>query len=639
MVTDSKKLLGSTLGNSTLERQIGRGGMGAVYIARQLRPRRAVAVKVLLPGAVLDEKAQSDFLTRFRREADAIAALDHIHIMPIYEYGEQDQLAYLVMPYVTGGTLRQILGRRGALPLNEILPIIEQAAEALDYAHERGIIHRDIKPGNILFHADGRLLLADFGLAKVLSETTQIAAIVIPPPEEREISSEDDEATEDDEVDTLISERASSSISEGTLIGTPEYLSPEQAMSKPVDRRTDIYSLGIVLFHMLTGQVPYIGSTPLATAFMHIQSEPPSLCELSPAISPMVEAVVRRAIDKQPDKRYSTAGDLARALRTAAEYGDPTTRHSTAHSLQGLSDNDTVPEMEQIHPFEEATVQMTPPVALALEASTPAQTSRGTGSPWRTLILCFLLAVLVLGGGFFAYLTFLSSDRTTFAHTEATPTLQPTINPTPQIKPGIHAGQLLYASALPGAQCSPGNGMWSADKNAVVTCGQNGTQLTNNLPGGQHILASLFLNTLKRNGVDYGVPGDYILQVQVQTMGTPQGNFGIFFRNQPDAGSYRHNGTYAFLLGPAGTWEAVAYDDKTGAPTPLTSPYATTVPLTGLLTIDIQIKGNTFVFFLNGVKQGTAIDATYSSGTLGFTVSTGTSILLKNLAIYEIPSN
>ncbi len=168
MVIDTNELLGRALGTCTLKRLLGRGGMGAVYLAQQSRPRRAVAVKVLLPGVVMDQKTRAAFLARFRREADAVAALDHIHIMPIYEYGEEEELAYLVMPYVTGGTLREVLERRGTLPLPEATTIIEQAAAALDCAHAQGIVHRDLKPGNMLFHADGRLLLADFGLAKVL---------------------------------------------------------------------------------------------------------------------------------------------------------------------------------------------------------------------------------------------------------------------------------------------------------------------------------------------------------------------------------------------------------------------------------------------------------------------------------------
>jgi serine/threonine protein kinase len=225
LLTDTNALLGQSLGTCTIQHLIGRGGMGAVYLAQQTRPRREVAVKVLIPGSLGDQPWRIDFLARFRREADAIAALDHVHIIPIYEYGEQEQVAYLVMPYVTGGSLHQLLEKWGALPLSKVLPILEQAAAALDYAHTKGIIHRDLKPGNILFHADGRVLLADFGLAKVLRE-------------------------EGDQNGTSTLTNA------GTVIGTPEYLSPEQAAGQPLDQRTDIYSLGIVLFHMLTGHVP-----------------------------------------------------------------------------------------------------------------------------------------------------------------------------------------------------------------------------------------------------------------------------------------------------------------------------------------------------------------------------------------------
>ena len=173
MAIENNQLLGHALGTCTLQSLLGRGGMGAVYLAQQSRPRRAVAVKVLMPGLLLETRVRTEFLARFRREADAIAALDHINIMPIYEYGEEDELAYLVMPHITGGTLREVLEKRGRLSLSETLSIIEQAAAALDYAHAQGIIHRDLKPSNILFHADGRVVLADFGLAKILNETTE----------------------------------------------------------------------------------------------------------------------------------------------------------------------------------------------------------------------------------------------------------------------------------------------------------------------------------------------------------------------------------------------------------------------------------------------------------------------------------
>lgn len=310
MIIDPQRLLGQNLGNCVLERLLGQGGMGAVYLAQQTRPRRTVAVKVLLPEVLPKTGGVStEFLARFRREAEALAALDHVNIIPIYEYGEQEQMAYLVMPYVTGGTLRDLLAQRSTLPLSSALPIIEQAAAALDYAHSHGIIHRDLKPGNMLFHADERLLLTDFGIAKMGNET--------PSPDHTSLH-------------TLTTT--------GTIIGTPEYLSPEQATASPVDRRSDVYSLGIVVFQMLAGQVPFTGPTAVAIALKHAMEEPPALTQLNPALPVHVEQTVRKAIAKRPEERYATAGGLAHALAAASH-----TQSSGFFSEKTVQDKDRVP--------------------------------------------------------------------------------------------------------------------------------------------------------------------------------------------------------------------------------------------------------------------------------------------------------
>ncbi len=306
MLGNSNNLIGKTLGTCTLQRLVGRGGMGAVYLAQQSRPRRTVAVKVLLPDLVLEERPRDEFLARFRREADAIAALDHVNIMPIYEYSEQGDTAYLVMPYVTGGTLREVLEKRGKIPLEKALTIIEQATAGLDSAHAKGIIHRDLKPGNMLFHADGRILLADFGLAKVLKDVTESES------------------------------NGRFLTTTGTIVGTPEYLSPEQSTGNPVDKRTDVYSLGVVLFHMLAGRVPFQGASPVAVAIKHTLEAPPSLTRINPAIPANIEAVVMKAIAKAPDQRFASAGAFAHAFREAIE---------TAKGLYTLSD----------HPLEQDT--------------------------------------------------------------------------------------------------------------------------------------------------------------------------------------------------------------------------------------------------------------------------------------------
>jgi serine/threonine protein kinase len=292
VLTNSQDFIGQALGTCTLKRLIGRGGMGAVYLAQQSRPRRTVAVKVLLPNLVEDHPRE-EFLARFRREADAIAALDHINIMPIYEYGEQEDTAFLVMPYITGGTLRDHLEKQSIPPLEEIVQIIEQASAGLDAAHAQGIIHRDLKPGNILFHGDGRILLADFGLAKVLKETA-----------------------EDSGVSVLTST--------GTIVGTPEYLSPEQGAGDTLDYRTDVYSLGVVLYQMLAGRVPFVGTSPVAVAIKHTLEIPPPVTRFNPQVPRSIEAVVMKALAKKPDERFSSAGEMARALRLAASTDQAT---------------------------------------------------------------------------------------------------------------------------------------------------------------------------------------------------------------------------------------------------------------------------------------------------------------------------
>src|SRR5436305_5313538 len=168
VLMNAQALIGTVLGTCTLQRLIGQGGMGAVYLAHQSRPRRLVAVKVLLPATTLKPHQLAAFLERFRRETDAAASLEHPNITPVYEYGERDGLAYLVMPYISGGTLRDVMELEGILALPKVVNYLEQMAAALDFAHARGVIHRDIKQANILLTPEGLLLLTEFGLVTVI---------------------------------------------------------------------------------------------------------------------------------------------------------------------------------------------------------------------------------------------------------------------------------------------------------------------------------------------------------------------------------------------------------------------------------------------------------------------------------------
>lgn len=310
MESNAHRLIGTRLGTCELKRLIGAGGMGVVFLARQIRPAREVAVKVLRSGVGIRTEENQEFLARFRREADVIAQLDHINILPIYEYGEQDGLAYLVAPYLEGGSLRDLLARRGPLPAQEALIYIEQAAAALEYAHRHNIIHRDVKPGNMLFHADGRLVLVDFGIAHIMRNTGDIA----------------------EGHDTLTST--------GQFLGSVDYMAPEMVNGKQPDHRTDIYELGVVLFQMLSGRVPFQGSSAFMVAAQHVQDKPPSLTALNPIISPRVDAVVQKALAKDPDKRYSSVSEMAVALRQAV--GMPSyPAASPITPFQGLTDAET----------------------------------------------------------------------------------------------------------------------------------------------------------------------------------------------------------------------------------------------------------------------------------------------------------
>ena len=286
MLDSSQELSGKVLGGCTLERLLGQGGMGAVYLARQDRPSRHVAVKVLLPNMLMTSQMQEMYLARFRREADIVARLEHVNIVPIYAYGEQDGLAYLVMPYLEGGSLYDVLEGRGQLSLNETIQYLKEAAAGLDYAHEHGIIHRDLKPANFLLHSDGRLLLSDFGIARVLQDEMSTAGVAL--------------------------------TKAGTMLGTPYYMSPEMLRGEQIDHRADLYALGIIIFQLLSGQPPFQGDTPYAIITGHMQGQPPLLHQINPAIPSAVDTVVQQALAKKPEDRYPSAKLLVEALSAAA---------------------------------------------------------------------------------------------------------------------------------------------------------------------------------------------------------------------------------------------------------------------------------------------------------------------------------
>lgn len=256
--------------------RIGSGGMATVYRAYHPRLDRHVALKLMHDSFIQEH----DFLARFEREARIVARLDHPNIIPIYDYDKHEGKPYLVMKVVEGETLKEVLAR-GDLAAADILSLARKIADALHYAHEQGILHRDIKPSNILLDQRGEPYLTDFGLARILKS-------------------------------------GESTMSADVMLGTPHYISPEQAQGgMELDARTDVYSLGVVLYQMVTGRVPFTGDSSFAIIHDHIYTPPPSPRSLNPEVSPAVESVLLKALAKHPNDRYATPVDLVQAYEQA----------------------------------------------------------------------------------------------------------------------------------------------------------------------------------------------------------------------------------------------------------------------------------------------------------------------------------
>jgi serine/threonine protein kinase len=266
-------VIGQKFGPYEVTGIIGEGGMAVVYKGYQQSLNRYVAIKVLRAELARDQ----EFVERFRREALAVADLSHPNILHVYDAGYAHGVYYIVMSHVDGGSLKDLI-TRGPVEMEHAIAMAAQVADALHHAHQRGIVHRDVKPSNILISRDGRPLLTDFGIAKALHETTGLTRT-------------------------------------GTSIGTPEYMAPEQIQGQPVDARTDIYALGIVLYEMLAGWVPFSSTTPVATLYKQVNEAPPPLRQVNIGISTWLQDIVLKAMEKNPWDRYQKASEMAAALR------------------------------------------------------------------------------------------------------------------------------------------------------------------------------------------------------------------------------------------------------------------------------------------------------------------------------------
>ena len=348
-MTGLRELVTNALaGRYAIERELGRGGAAVVYLAEDRKHRRQVAIKVMRP-----ELSASLGPERFLREIEIAAQLSHPHILPLYDSGEINALLFYVMPYVTGDSLRQRLHRDGKIPLEEALHITIEVADALNYAHGRGVVHRDVKPGNILLES-GHALVTDFGIARAISAAGE-ERVTLP----------------------------------GIAVGTPAYMSPEQAEGEhSLDARSDIYSLGCVLYEMLTGEPPFTGTNPQAILAQKVTQSAPNLLKLQEMASRTLEHSIRRALAREPEERFATSEEFAQALTSGAVRWSPATGVAAQTPAQPTSKSIAVlpfanmsadPENEYFSDgiAEEITNVLTKVQALQVSARTSAFSYKG----------------------------------------------------------------------------------------------------------------------------------------------------------------------------------------------------------------------------------------------------------------------
>ena len=635
---EMKGIEGFTLGRYELRRRLAHGGMSEVYLAYDRRVRRQVAIKVLYGR---DES----FVRRFEREALAVGALSHNHILPLYDFGEQSPWYYLVMPYVEGGTLRDYLLKRKQLTLEEAASFADQIASALQYAHDSKVVHRDVKPSNILLRADGYAYLVDFGLAKALMG-------------------------------------AESLTSDGAMVGTPEYMAPEQSNGES-DYRSDIYSLGVILYQMLTGRVPFMAESPVAISLKHIQSAPIAPSELNSEIPPMIEEVILKAMAKDPNARYQQAQELSNAYwkalqqeraRLQSETATADNHENSSHETSGAPARlaaATQLKAPAITRVLEETRRRPPMVPLVvplteqgkavphIPAHVPASTSlpleqQPTLQPmqqtrhlkWRSrraliAILCMIVLLLAFPLGLLARLgqrvshiqpiqrgqtitstaqPWLTATAQAQATQQAALAAQARAQATAGITSSIGAGQVLYADDM----TTPGGG-WIDDGSQCYFS-----------PEGYHVRTF----TPREVAWCYSSQQSYSNVVMIAQARLLHGDiYGLVFRLSPTARQF-----YVLELNNAGQYRFVRAtgDDPLNWLTLIdwTPSSAIVSGYDAINTFLVIANGSRFRFYINRqLVVTTYTDADYASGMIGFLVGGdmqgGTEAVFGNVWVFE----
>ncbi|NNE94472.1 MAG: Stk1 family PASTA domain-containing Ser/Thr kinase [Acidimicrobiales bacterium] len=351
-MTDSTAQRPVLNGRYELHRRLARGGMADVFLAHDQLLDRPVAVKVLFPQFA----SEPLFVERFRREAQAAANLNHHSIVAVYDWGEYDRTYFIVMEYVEGRSLAEVLRSEGVLHPDRAIEIAIDTAAALGFAHRNGTIHRDVKPGNILITPGGQVKVTDFGIARAFGGG-------------------------DDLTQT------------GSVMGTATYFSPEQAQGKQVDPRSDLYSLGVVLFEMITGQPPFNGDTPVAIAYKHVQDEAPTPAAVNPKVPTQLGSIVDKLLAKQPHERFASAEDLRAELRRAGDDAVVNPRPSVLQTPAeaGSVATTSVPSVTSL------AVDQSAPVAPAVMAHAMSGAPEYVEPPRRNGLFLLALLIMILG--------------------------------------------------------------------------------------------------------------------------------------------------------------------------------------------------------------------------------------------------
>ena len=365
--------LGETLAEKYLiEELIKTGGMGSVYRGKHVLMDKRVAIKVLRPSLAVDD----DVVVRFSREAKAASRISHPHAVNVTDFGESETgVVFLVMEYLDGQTLKEVIKSEGAMSLERTTEIVRQVAGALDAAHEQGVIHRDLKSDNIMLsqtNGGDWAKVLDFGIAKI----------------------QQPEGVRDIDITAA-----------NLVIGTPQYMSPEQcSQSGPIDKRSDVYSFGIIVYEMLAGRVPFTGDSPTLIMMKQVQDEPPSISEFRPDLPVAVQQIISRALAKQPEDRFQSAGELSKALAEASAgslvAAPATVPNSPVVAAADDLDEETIVTPRQ--PLDEVTVvQPRESAPLGYDAAPLAQPPTGVppagANPWRILVPAAIALVAVFG--------------------------------------------------------------------------------------------------------------------------------------------------------------------------------------------------------------------------------------------------